>query len=93
MQPVFSESLDEHVAGRKPCELSPGLGVDLTHEKRGVLAREEVEPDTLALGQQLSDLGIIPFAAALLLGAAGVTVVEPALPVALAEGASQGLLV
>jgi hypothetical protein len=83
---VLSEGLDEEVAGAEPGELAPGLRVGLAHQERGVTPREEVEPDALALGQQLADLGVVALAAALLVCAAGVAAVEPALPVALAEG-------
>lgn len=83
----------EEVAGAEPGELAPGLRVGLAHQERCVTPREEVEPDAPALGQQLADLGVVALAAALLVCAAGVAAVEPALPVALAEGAGQGLLV
>jgi hypothetical protein len=90
---VFSEGSDEHVIRAKPSELASGLGVDLAHEKRDVTSPQKVKLDTLALGQQLADLGVIALAAGLLVGTTGVAIVELCLPVALAKAAGQGLLV
>lgn len=83
---VLSEGLGEEVAGAEPGELAPGLRVGLARRKRCVTPREEVELDAPALGQQLAGLGAVALAAALLVCAAGIAAVGPALPVALAGG-------
>lgn len=82
---VLAERREEHLGRRPPGEPPARLGVDLRHHERGVRAVEAVEGDPPPLGQNLPDLDVVLLAAALLVGAARVAVVQARLAGKLAE--------